>query len=51
MEKKDYLSPEMKEVKISSQATILAGSCQGQYFVGGGCDQCDDPESDDWAGE
>jgi hypothetical protein len=27
MEKKEYLSPEMKEVKIEGSMAILAGSC------------------------
>lgn len=50
MEKKEYLSPEMKEVEISSTAILAGSSCGGQYSPGGGCEQCDDPESDDYGG-
>lgn len=50
MAKKEYLSPEMKEVEISSTAILAGSGCAGQYSVGGGCEQCDDPDSDDYAG-
>jgi hypothetical protein len=48
MAKKEYLSPEMKEVKISSQA-ILSGSICTSDAQGGGtgpgaCDPCDDDD-------
>ena len=47
MEKKEYLSPEMKEVEISSTA-ILAGSepCTDDAQGGGSQGDCADPDAD-----
>ena len=46
MEKKEYLSPEMKEVEISSTAILAGSGCVGQDAAGGGsqCEQIPDDE-------
>ena len=44
MAKKEYLSPEMKEVKISSQAILSGSICTSDAQGGsstGTCDPCD----------
>lgn len=45
MAKKEYLSPEMKEVKISSQATLLTGSCLDVYTTSSE-GECADEDAD-----
>jgi hypothetical protein len=46
MAKKEYLSPEMKEVEISSTAILAGSGCSGQDAAGGSteCEQIPDDE-------